>query len=63
MKLPDRSTITPEFLKENDGKLVWTRDDYLSMNGIQGEDELYHFLNHVIRVKQAARAAGMEFSA
>lgn len=58
-----KEQITPDFLRENDGKLVWIRDDYLCMNGIQGPGELYDFLEHVSEVKAACRRAGTEFTA
>lgn len=63
MTLPSRDAITPEFLKENDGKLVWIRDDYLMMNGVQGPGEMYDFLDHVWNVKEAARQKGAVFTA
>ena len=55
--------ITPEFLKENDGKIVWIRDDYLSMMGYEEDPELLAFLEHVYAVKKQARDAGIEFTA
>lgn len=55
--------ITPEFLQENDGRLVWIRWDYLSMRGISEDTELVAFLDHVEKVKKKAQRAGAKFSA
>ena len=51
MKL-DKTKITPEFLIENDGKIVWIRWDYLSMRGISDDKELVEFLDYVSEVKE-----------
>lgn len=55
--------ITPQFLQENDGKLVWIRNDFLRMRGISDDSELVSFLDHVETVKRGATLAGMRFSA
>lgn len=59
----DKSLITHDFLKENDGKLVWIRDDYLSMKGIvyYTNRELYDFLEHVELVKEEVKQSGYKF--
>lgn len=59
----DKEIITPEFLQSNDGKLVWIRDDYLSMRGVSDDAELVAFLAHVEVVKRGARRFGIKFSA
>lgn len=61
----NHGVITPKFLRENDGKLVWIRDDYLLCMGyVYNTDRpLYDFLDHVERVKKQARESGITFSA
>lgn len=59
----EKADITPEFLKENDGKIVWLRDDYLCMRNIAGAGELLDFLDHVAAVKEQVRASGFQFTA
>ena len=63
MTLPSKETITHDFLKENDGKLVWIRDDYLSMRGVvyYFDRPLYDFLEHVDKVKEDVKQSGYEF--
>lgn len=51
----DKSKITPEFLIEADGKIVWTMGDYLSMRGISDDEELVEFLDYVEQVKNETR--------
>lgn len=60
-----KADITPDFLKQNDGKLVWIRDDYLSMKGIcyHSDPELYDFLTHVDKVKELVHNTGYRFKA
>ena len=59
----NKAAVTPTFLQENDGKLVWIRWDYLSMRGISDDAELVDFLDYVERVKRNATAQGYKFSA
>jgi hypothetical protein len=61
-KKVDKEDITPEFLKKNDGKIVWIRDDYLSMRDLCKGEPLHDFLEHVVRVKEEVRATGYKFS-
>ena len=55
--------ITPGFLKANDGKLVWIRDDYLMCSPMvkASNPELYDLLEHVYAVKEAAKKSGIQF--
>jgi len=57
--------ITPEFVKKYDGKLVWLRDDYLSMRGVCYHDDrqTYDLLEHVANVKEELRKQGWKFVA
>lgn len=55
MKKLDKSKVTPEFLIESDGKIVWIRDDYLSMRGIADDPDLIDFLDHVADMKEETR--------
>lgn len=57
-----KADITVEFLKQNDGKIVWIRDDYLCMRNIAGPGELLDLLDHVAAVKEQARASGVRFT-
>lgn len=60
-----KEDITPEFLKQNDGKIVWIRDDYLSMRDIcmNDGDGFWDFLEHVAKVKEEVRSTGYKFYA
>ena len=61
-KYLNKDKITPAFLRANDGKIVWVRDDYLCMTGYAWDNpELYDFLEHVYKVKQQCRERGMVF--
>ena len=53
--------MTEEFLKENDGKIVWIRDDYLSMIGYSKCDKTTEILEGVIQLKAKMRAKGYIF--
>ena len=55
--------ITPEFLVYADSKLVWVRDDYLSMLGYEEDKETLAILEKVVRVKEEMRIIGHIFSA
>lgn len=56
--------LTPEKLRELDGKVAWVRDDYLSMRGLASDDpDLLAYLDHVAAIKEKARSAGARFSA
>lgn len=54
--------ITEEFLVENDGKIVWLRDDHLSMRGysVNAPDTL-KLLNKVVELKTEMRKHGYIF--
>jgi len=57
--------VTASFLKENDGKLAWIRDDYLMCMGYvyHSDRPYYDFLERVEQVKKQARESGITFSA
>lgn len=52
----NKNKVTPEFLIQMDGKIVWTMDDYLSMRNYAADNpELLDFLDHVAEVKENTR--------
>ena len=53
--------ITEEFLKKNDGTLVWMRDDYLSMRGYAKGKPSEATLDKVARLKAEMREKGHIF--
>jgi len=54
--------ITEMVLRENDGVLTWTQDDYLSMRGYAEKDpETLEILDRVAELKQQMREAGYVF--
>jgi hypothetical protein len=60
--LPPYESITPEYIHANVHKIVWLRDDYLSMMYYEKRPHVLAFLEHVYRVKQQARRDGMRFA-
>jgi hypothetical protein len=56
-----KKTITKSFLKKNDGKLVWIRDDYLSMTYLSGDKHVIDILNKVSELKSKMRQDGYIF--
>jgi hypothetical protein len=54
-----KEDITPEFIRENEDKIVWLQDDYLSMRGYAliepADPALYDFLEHIVKVKKSMR--------
>lgn len=62
-KTYNHEAITPEFLTDADGKVVWMRDDYLMCMGLVHGTPYYDFLAHVDQVKTRARENGHSFTA
>lgn len=60
----DLTVVTPEFLKEADGKLDFVRDDFLARRASAGHDPAtLAFLDSIAQVKEQVRATGHAFSA
>jgi hypothetical protein len=45
--------ITEDFILQNEGKLVWIQDDYLSMRYLTTDRKILDILEEVVRVKEA----------
>ena len=56
--------ITEDFLKNNDGKIVWIRDDYLFMRGLISDDhDSRKILDKIADLKTTMRKRGHVFIA